>query len=321
MRGGQIFVRPFFKAGNKMKKYILNSALAPSENEAESNEKEIFIMNLEEFRGFDDNLPHKRAAVHSIEYNKYCKAEFFGSCILGSINLPFKKDRIYQGIKFGFYIRERQLILIGETEKIIPLMGKMRDNQYPEDMSIFEFFCNFLNSFLDKDVEFIQNIEDHLSRLEEALLEGMPSNFYGRIVPYRRDLMVLKAFYSQLVNLGLGMRSNTNKMLSPDDCLNYGNLADRADRLLSYVDSMREYILQIREMYQAQLNVRQTRSMNLLTIISAIFLPLTLLVGWYGMNFKFMPELNFKWGYPMIAILSIVIVAVEIYLFKKKKLL
>ena len=61
--------------------------------------------------------------------------------------------------------------------------------------------------------------------------------------------------------------------------------------------------------------------MNLLAVISAIFLPLTLLAGWYGMNFTNMPELSWKWGYPAAILLAIVIVSVEIYIFKKKKLL
>ena len=74
-------------------------------------------------------------------------------------------------------------------------------------------------------------------------------------------------------------------------------------------------------MNQSQLHIRETKSMNLLTIISSIFLPLTLIAGWYGMNFKFMPELSWRGGYIYVAILSIVIVIIEIIIFKRKKLL
>ena len=117
------------------------------------------------------------------------------------------------------------------------------------------------------------------------------------------------------------MRSNTNRMLTADDCLAYGNFSERAYRLLSHVDTMRDYMLRIREMYETQLSVRQTKAMNMLTVISAIFLPLTLLAGWYGMNFVYMPELRWRWGYAAAAGLGVIIVIAEIIFFKKKKLL
>ena len=74
-------------------------------------------------------------------------------------------------------------------------------------------------------------------------------------------------------------------------------------------------------MYQTQLNIQQSKSMNIIAIVSVIFLPLTLLVGWYGMNFDHMPELHWKWGYAFIIVLSLVIVIVEILFFKRKNLL
>ena len=58
--------------------------------------------------------------------------------------------------------------------------------------------------------------------------------------------------------------------------------------------------------------------MATLTVITAIFLPLTLLVGWYGMNFAYMPELNFRYGYLIIFLVSIIIIVLEILFFKKK---
>ena len=115
------------------------------------------------------------------------------------------------------------------------------------------------------------------------------------------------------------MRSNTNRMLTADDCLAYGNFSERAYRLLSHVDTMRDYMLRIREMYETQLSVRQTKAMNMLTVISAIFLPLTLLAGWYGMNFVYMPELHWTYGYPAVIVLSALIVGGCIYYFKKKR--
>ena len=59
--------------------------------------------------------------------------------------------------------------------------------------------------------------------------------------------------------------------------------------------------------------------MTLLTVITSIFMPLTLIAGWYGMNFKYMPEREYKAAYPIVILLSIAIVVISLIFFKKKK--
>ena len=59
--------------------------------------------------------------------------------------------------------------------------------------------------------------------------------------------------------------------------------------------------------------------MTILTVVSTIFMPLTLIVGWYGMNFKYMPELDIPIAYPIVLIVSVLIVVISIIFFKKKK--
>ena len=72
-------------------------------------------------------------------------------------------------------------------------------------------------------------------------------------------------------------------------------------------------------LYTWYINIKQNRIMTVLTVVTTIFMPLTLIVGWYGMNFRYMPELDSRWGYPVTIIVSIVIVVVSLLFFKKKK--
>ena len=75
----------------------------------------------------------------------------------------------------------------------------------------------------------------------------------------------------------------------------------------------------MREAYQAQIDIEQNNIMKLFTLITAIFLPLTLMVGWYGMNFKYMYELDSIYGYPVFIVVSFIVCVLLILYFKKKR--
>ena len=76
-------------------------------------------------------------------------------------------------------------------------------------------------------------------------------------------------------------------------------LAGKADRLYHNVLGLRDYVTQIREAYQAEVDINLNTTMKIFTVITAIFLPLTLVAGWYGMNFN-MPEYQSPYGYPIV---------------------
>ena len=94
---------------------------------------------------------------------------------------------------------------------------------------------------------------------------------------------------------------------------------ERVIRLQDTVTGQREYVTQLRDLIQSHLDERQNRIMTVLTVITSIFLPLTLIAGWYGMNFRYMPELEWRWSYPAVLVVSVLIVVFCLIWFRKKK--
>ena len=90
-------------------------------------------------------------------------------------------------------------------------------------------------------------------------------------------------------------------------------------RLYDSATSLQSYTMQVRDLYQAQLDIKQNRIMTVLTVVTTIFMPLTLIAGWYGMNFRYMPELESKWGYPIVIGVSLAIAIISLIFFRKKK--
>lgn len=94
---------------------------------------------------------------------------------------------------------------------------------------------------------------------------------------------------------------------------------ERCQRLQQEIQVLREYAMQVQDVYQAEIEIRQNSIMKLLTIVTTIFLPLSLIAGWYGMNFEYMPELKWIYSYPVVIGVSVLIVVVSLCYFKKKK--
>ena len=95
--------------------------------------------------------------------------------------------------------------------------------------------------------------------------------------------------------------------------------ADRVIRLREESQLLREYCSQVQNLFQSEIDTKQNRIMQILTIVTTVFLPLSLLAGWYGMNFTGMPELSWKYGYPVIIAVSVIVVALSLWICRKKK--
>lgn len=96
-------------------------------------------------------------------------------------------------------------------------------------------------------------------------------------------------------------------------------ISNRAERLHDHVEMLREYLVQIRELYQSLIAVQQNQVMSILTVVTTIFLPLTLIAGWYGMNFPNMPEFGWKYAYPAVIIVSILVIIWKLFILRKRR--
>jgi magnesium transporter len=96
-------------------------------------------------------------------------------------------------------------------------------------------------------------------------------------------------------------------------------LFNRIERLNKKVANLRDSATQVRESYEAQIGINTNDIMRIFTVITAIFSALSLIVGWYGMNFTSMPEFQWSYGYSFVIVLSVSVVTICILVFKKKK--
>ena len=177
---------------------------------------------------------------------------------------------------------------------------------------------DYLDHLVGRDSLFLDQLEQGVLELENDLITSRRTNYVERIISFRRQLMVLKQYYEQFGDLLDDLMEDENQLLSGRNRRPFKLLAAKADRIFHTILNLRDYVTQVRESYQAQEDIRLNNIMKYFTVISTLFLPLTLIVGWYGMNVK-MPEFQWKYGYLWVIGLCVAAVAACLAFFKKNK--
>ena len=199
--------------------------------------------------------------------------------------------------------------------------GETKSNEIDLRHTVPEkFLYRFLDLLIQEDRKFLENMEFNMSALETRILkERVDAAFINEILLMKKELMYMWNYYDQLIDIGEVLRDNDNEMFPPENVRRFATFTERTMRLSENVKHLKEYAVQLRETHDAMLDYNLNNIMKLFTVITTIFLPLTLIVGWYGMNFINMPELHWKYGYPAVIAASVTIAAVLLWYFKRKK--
>ena len=247
------------------------------------------------------------------------KAEVNYDSLTGSFAIPDRNNPSGDDLKFAFVLDEKGIVFIddsGTAESIINGVQRTKKWKMP---SLERFLYDFLDQIVKDDLRLMEKYETELDSMEQAIIDGDENLPSGRLNDIRSDIRYLRNHYEQLMDLAQEFMENENGFFKQENLRYFRLFIDRASRLHDTSMSLRDYTMQLRDLYKAHLDIKQNRIMTVLTVVTTIFMPLTLIVGWYGMNFRYMPELDWYWGYPVIIILSIIIVVASLLFFKKKK--
>lgn len=224
--------------------------------------------------------------------------------------------------RMGLYIMPKIIIFVCDEssamlQEVIDTFQENKTSNLTSIRVLYAFFTNMTKN----DSEELEALEDEISDIEERVLNDETEDYIKDIVAMRKKLMLYKKYYEQLLDVAEGIEENFNGILSSGALRYFKMFTARVDRLNRNLNNLRDYVTQVREAYQNQVDIGLNAIMKLFTVITAVFLPLTLLAGWYGMNFKYIPELQWQYGYVYVIGISIAIVVFCIFYFKKKKML
>lgn len=240
--------------------------------------------------------------------------------LTGTFCIPNRKDFNAEDVKFSFALDEKGIVFIDDTGAAEAIVESIRSTRRWRSPSLERFLYDFLEQIVKDDLALMTRLELEMDAMEQAVLEDHEDALpIGRLNEIRMEIRDLQNHYEQLLDLAEELEENENGFFQQENLRYFRQFLSRVERLRDMATALRDYTIQIHDLYATQVDVRQNRIMTILTVITSIFLPLTLIAGWYGMNFRYMPELNWPWSYPVVIAVCIVIVVVCLVYFKKKK--
>ena len=249
---------------------------------------------------FDMGIELEPDAVHI--HNT--KAEVNYDSLTGTFQIPDREDLKGRDYRFAFALDEKGVVFIDDTGKAERMIDQIRRTKRWRQPSLERFLYDFLEQIVDDDLALMERYEAELNRIEDEILSESGKGDMVRVNEIRSELRVLLVHYEQIIDMTQELEENENGFFSEEN--------------LRYIHLFMNLLARRRD-FAVSLEVSQNRIMTLLTVVTTIFMPLTLIAGWYGMNFRYMPELEWRFGYPLVIAVSAAVVVFCLILFKKKK--
>lgn len=174
------------------------------------------------------------------------------------------------------------------------------------------------DSYLDTYYSFFENIRDEITELEESILTESNENYLNEIYSLKKKLTIIRKNLYPLKDSILKLFRDEETQIKEENKIYFNDLNNHVEELIEYYRSFEESIGTLFYLNENNITHNTNEVTKILTIIATIFIPLTFIAGIYGMNFRFMPELEWKYGYFAVLIVMFFI-GIFFFIFVKKK--
>ena len=160
-----------------------------------------------------------------------------------------------------------------------------------------------------------EEIED----IEGELASNPTPKMLHKIRILKKEMIFLRKSVWPLREVVSGLQRGESTLIQQSTQIYLRDVYDHTIQIIDTVETFRDMLSGMLDIYLSSISNRMNEVMKVLTIFAAIFIPLTFVAGIYGMNFEFMPELKWHWGYPIILIVMATIATALLVYFKRKK--
>ncbi|HUS74417.1 MAG TPA: magnesium/cobalt transporter CorA [Methanothrix sp.] len=214
--------------------------------------------------------------------------------------------------------------IISFKEKEVDVFNPLRDRLRTAKGKIRKQGADYLaysmiDAIVDHYFVIMEKLGDRFEDLEDAVVSDPEPGILPTIYNLKRDMLFLRKSVWPLREAISKMQRTDSPLVSEAIKIYLRDVYDHTIQVIENIETFRDMSASLLETYLSSLSNKLNEVIKLLTIISTIFIPLTFLAGLYGMNFRFMPELESPWGYPVVLILMLLVVVIMMAYFRKKE--
>jgi magnesium transporter len=163
-----------------------------------------------------------------------------------------------------------------------------------------------IDAMVDNYFVLLENLGDAIEDLEADLLSRPTPNTLNQIHHYKREMLLLRKAVWPLREVLSSLSRDESVILSHDIRVYLRDVYDHTIHIIDNIETLRDLLSGMLDLYMSSVSQRMNEIMKVLTLFASIFMPLTFIAGVYGMNFDYMPELRWHWGYPVIMALMLI---------------
>lgn len=228
-------------------------------------------------------------------------------------------------------LRSRQVALVLKERLVITflessqdpfdeLRGRLREAHGPARELGADFLAyRLVEVVISQYFTVVERYGDSLEDLEDQILRHASRAALRSVNGLRRDLILARRAIWPLRDVMSRLLQQESELLTPETVTYLRDAQNHVMQVIETLELLRELVTGLHDIYLTALNTRMNDVIKVLTIISTIFIPLTFLAGIYGMNFEHQPECGWRWAYPALLAVMIVLVVAMLLLFRRKR--
>jgi magnesium transporter len=176
-----------------------------------------------------------------------------------------------------------------------------------------------IDAVIDSYFLILEKLGEKIEDLEEKVVNEPKEQVLHEIHRFKREMIFLRKSVWPLREVVSGLERGGSKLIHESMHIYLRDVYDHTIRIIETIETFRDILSGLLDIYLSSISNRINAVMKVLTIIATIFMPLTFMAGVYGMNFKYMPELEWRWGYPLIMLVMAFIGISMLLYFRRKK--
>jgi len=175
-----------------------------------------------------------------------------------------------------------------------------------------------IDAVVDNYFLILEDVGEDLEALEDELIRNPAPDTSQQIHEMKRDMIFLRKSVWPLREVISRLARGESEIFEESTEIYLRDVYDHTVQVIDTIETFRDILSEMLDIYLSSISNRMNEVMKVLTIIATIFIPLTLVAGIYGMNFEYMPELRWHWGYPAVLLFMLFVGLVMVFYFRKK---